>query len=93
MSGELGLRYEEVPCDATLPRKLQEANQGKVPTVLFGDPSSLLEDTYSGPPRQYDRQFLLNCAALVPWEPDSKTVGNADPRWKHMRTNVCPPGN
>src|SRR5262249_24945536 len=90
VSGELGLRYEELPCYPALPRKLQETNQGKVPTVLFGDPSSLLESKYSGLMHQYDSQFLLNCAALVPWEPESKGAGDGDARWKHLRTHVCP---
>lgn len=41
ISGDLGLRYEEIACDATLANKLKETKISSVPTILFGDPASL----------------------------------------------------
>src|SRR5262249_31007532 len=38
ISGELGLRYEEIPYDDELRVKLTETHDSRVPTVLFGDP-------------------------------------------------------
>lgn len=90
LSGELGLRYEELPYDATLPDKLQESNESNVPTVLFGDPHSLNDSQYARPMKRYDQQFLLNCAALVPWTPESRLAGDADPMWTNLKTRVCP---
>jgi hypothetical protein len=88
ISGELGLKYEEIPCDAALPQKLQEANDNNVPTVLFGDPGCLAKDPYAGPMRQYDKQYLLNCASLIVWEPGAKDSIEADPRWLNLKANV-----
>jgi hypothetical protein len=89
ITGELGLRYAEIPCDATLLQKLREAKDNNVPTVLFADPGSLFDDPYAWSLRQYDTQYLLNCAALVPWEPDAKDTIETDPRWIHLKTKVC----
>jgi hypothetical protein len=89
ITGELGLRYEEIPCDAALPQKLRQANDNDVPTVLFGDPGSLIAEPYAQLLRQYDSQYLLNCAALVPWEPGAKDTIETDPRWIHLKTKVC----
>lgn len=89
ITGELGLRYEEIPCDAALPQKLREANDHDVPTVLFGDPGSLLAEPYAQSLRHYDSQYLLNCAALIPWEPGVKDTIETDPRWIHLKTKVC----
>jgi TIR domain-containing protein len=89
ISGELGLRYEEIKYDATLKTKLEETNKSRVPTVIFGDPSSLLDKTYAKPMQDYDNQYLLNCATLVPWDEPSRQAGENDNRWIHIRTNVC----
>jgi hypothetical protein len=89
ITGELGLRYEEIPCNAALSQKLKEANDNDVPTLLFGDPASLLTELYAQPLRRYDSQYLLNCAALVPWEPGAKDTIETDPRWIHLKTKVC----
>jgi hypothetical protein len=89
ITGELGLKYEEIPCNAALPQKLKEANENEVPTVLLGDPASLASECYAEPMRQYDAQYLLNCAALMAWEPSAKDGIETDPRWVHLRTKVC----
>jgi hypothetical protein len=89
ISGDLGLRYEEIKFDAGLKDKLVEANKSSVPTVIFGDPTSLLESAYATPMQEYDNQYLLNCATLVPWEESSKLAGENDHRWVHLRTKVC----
>ena len=88
ISGELGIKYEEIPCNDSLPLKLEEANAGDVPTVLFADPDSLNEETYARPMRRYDRQYLLNCATLVAWQPEAKGRIEADPNWIHLKTRV-----
>ncbi len=88
ISGELGLKYEEIPCDAALPQKLQEANDSDVPTVLFGDPVSLETELFANPMRQYDKQYLLNCASLIVWDPRVKDRIEHDPRWLHIKTQV-----
>jgi TIR domain len=89
ITGDLGLRYEEIVCDADLPKKLKETRENSVPTILFGDPESLLDRAYSKPMQDYDDLYLLNCGALVPWSEDSKTSGNDDPRWLNLTTNIC----
>jgi hypothetical protein len=89
ITGDLGLRYEEIVCDADLPKKLKETRENSVPTILFGDPESLLDRTYSKPMRDYDDLYLLNCGALVPWSEDSKTSGNDDPKWQNLAMNIC----
>ena len=89
ITGDLGLRYEEIPYDAALPQKLKEANDSDVPTVLFGDPASLNSDVFASPMHQYDRLYLLNCAALIPWEPGTKELIETDPRWIYFKTKVC----
>jgi hypothetical protein len=91
ITGELGLKYEEIPCDANLPQKLREANEHEVPTVLVGDPETILADpAFTLRMRQYDAQYLLNCGALVPWESGMKDALDSDPRWIHLKTNACP---
>jgi hypothetical protein len=89
ISGELGLRYEEIPCDKNLTKRLEETNQSKVPTVLFGDPSSLLDPKYARPLEEYDKQFLLNCGMLVPWDEASKIAGDREPRWMQIQVQLC----
>jgi TIR domain len=88
ISGELGLRYEEIPYDAQLSQKLAETNRSKVPTVLVADADSLLDTTYAAPLRDYDRLYLLNCGMLVPWDPQAKTAAH-DPRWGNLQTRVA----
>jgi hypothetical protein len=87
ISGQLGLRYEEIPCDANLSQKLKDTNRGKVPTVLMADPDSLGDERYAAPLRDYDDLYLLNCGLLVPWEARSQG-DDADPRWGHLKNRV-----
>ena len=89
ISGELGLQYEEIVCDAGLPRKLKETRTSSVPTVLFGDPASLLSGAYAQPMREYDDLYLLNCGALVPWTEEAKARGNDDSTWLYLKEKVC----
>jgi len=89
ITGDLGLRYEEIPYNASLSQKLKEANENDVPIVLFGDPTSLALDAYAQPMKGYDSQYLLNCAALVAWEPNVKDTVDTDQRWIYIKTKVC----
>jgi TIR domain len=88
ITGDLRMRWEEIPYNAALPQKLMEAYENHVPTILIGDPQSLLDEAYARPMRQYDALYLLNCAALVAWEPEAKGALEADPRWTHLKTRV-----
>jgi hypothetical protein len=88
LSGELGLRFEEIPCNALLPQKLQQANDHDVPTVLFGDPTSLTTGPFAIPMQQYDKQYLLNCASLIVWNPGAKDSIEQDPRWQHIKNHI-----
>ena len=89
ISGELGLRYEELACDASLSKKLKETRTSSVPTVLFGDPASLLDSAFAQPMREYDDLYLLNCGTLVPWSEESKASGSSDGRWQYLKDQVC----
>jgi hypothetical protein len=89
ISGDLGLRYEEIVCDATLANKLKETRTSSVPTILFGDPASLRDGAYAQLMREYDDLYLLNCGALVPWEEESKKKGNNDDAWLYLKDKVC----
>jgi uncharacterized membrane protein YgcG len=89
ISGDLGLRYEEIACDAELPRKLKETRASSVPTVLFGDPTSLMDGRYAQPLREYDDLYLLNCGALVAWSSTASAPGNGDSVWTYLREKVC----
>jgi hypothetical protein len=89
ISGDLGLRYEEIACDATLPNKLRETRTSSVPTILFGDPASLRDGAYAQSMREYDDLYLLNCGALVPWDEESKKKGNNDDAWLYLKDRVC----
>jgi hypothetical protein len=88
ISGDLGLRYEEIACDGALPGKLKETRDGSVPTILFADPGSLQDDTYVKEMRDYDDLYLLNCGALVPWSEGSKTTGDGDNLWARLKNQV-----
>lgn len=88
ISGDLGLRYEEIACDETLPGKLKETRDGSVPTVLFADPSAVMDDAYARIMRNYDDLYLLNCGALVPWSEASKASGDSDHQWTHLKSQV-----
>jgi hypothetical protein len=89
ISGDLGLRYEEIVCDATLANKLKETRTNSVPTILFGDPASFRDKAYGEPMREYDDLYLLNCGALVPWGEESKTEGNTDDAWVYLQDKIC----
>jgi len=92
ISGDLKLKYEEIECNNKLVHKLQEANASDVPVVLFGDPETLSNETcietYAEPMRQYDTQYLLNCATLMAWEPGTKDAIETDKRWIYLKTKV-----
>lgn len=89
VSGELGLKYEEISCNEALPARLTETRDNDVPTVVFADPSSLAISSIETPLRAYDGLYLLNCGLIVPWERATPPPA-ADPRWHYVRTRVCP---
>ena len=89
ISGRLGLRYEEIPYDPDLSRKLRDTNRSKVPTVVFADADSLMDERYAAPLREYDDLYLRNCGVLVPWDAHAK-ANDADPRWGNLKQIVVP---
>lgn len=98
ISGELGVRYEEIPCDAGLASKLKAANASDVPTILLADPNSFADDRFAQPMKQYDSQYLLNCGTLVAWDGAAREALDENPLWIGL-LNVCrqkiaePPAN
>src|SRR4051794_20719627 len=65
ITGKLGLRYEEVPCDDALPTRLGDTRDHDVPTILFADPGSFSVRQIETAMREYDRLYLLNCGLIV----------------------------
>ena len=89
VSGQLGLKYEEIACDSQLPTRLGETHDHDVPTVLLADPSSFGITKIEAAMRAYDRLYLLNCGLIVPWE-HATPPPISDPRWQHVRLHLCP---
>lgn len=85
ITGDIGVQYEEIPCDAALRTKLAEVNQRNIPTVLIPDPSSLTNPTIIGEMQDYDNRYYLNCGLIVPWDISRPS---ADPRWVTL-SQVC----
>jgi hypothetical protein len=85
ITGELGVRYEEIPCDDKLPQKLTDTNKEDVPTVLVGDPESFAVERFTRSLEEYDARFLPNCALLVAWEPEKKDGIDGDARWARLK--------
>lgn len=89
VSGQLGLRYEELPCDSKLPDRLRETLEHDVPTVVFADPSSASVQPFETALRRYDQVYFLNCGLIVPWE-RATPPPSTDARWLHIQRAVCP---
>ena len=87
ITGDIGVQYEEIPCNATLRTRLSDANQRRIPTVLITDPSSLTNPTITSEMQDYDNRYYLNCGLIVPWNVPSPVN---DPRWQTLAGNVCP---
>ncbi len=87
ITGEIGLQYEEIPCDAQLPQKLIEANRRHIPALLICDPSSWAAPAIQQIMADYDNRYYLNCGLIVPWDVNSPT---SDRRWHQFARNVCP---
>jgi hypothetical protein len=89
VSGQLGLKYEELPCDATLPGRLRDTHEHDVPTVVFADPSSASVEPIESVLQSYDQVYFLNCGLIAAWE-SATPAPVSDPRWSHIRRAVCP---
>jgi hypothetical protein len=87
ITGEIGLQYEEIPCNAELHARLKETNKKRVPTVLISDPSSWTNPTIKKVMEDYDDKYYLNCGIVVPWDVSSPS---ADDRWRYLSTELCP---
>jgi hypothetical protein len=89
ISGQLGLKYEEIPCDAALPARLRDTHDHDVPTVLFADPSSANMPPIQSALQSYDQLYYLNCGLIAPWERPTPPPAT-DPRWLHIQRTACP---
>jgi hypothetical protein len=89
ITADLDVYYQEIPCDGSLAIKLKETREASIPTILFTDPESLQNGIFAPSLREYDEMYLPNCGAVVPWSDQSKTVGDADPRWKQLQDTIC----
>jgi len=87
LSGKLGLQYEEIPVDAQLATNLRGRTAAKAPTLIFAEPSSLLDDPFAGRMREYDYLNMLNTGALLAW-PEGSESGNK-PEWNYIQ-QLCP---
>ena len=87
ITGEIGLQYEEIPCNSKLNAKLEEAKNGHVPTVLISDPSSLGNPAIRQAMQEYDARLYFNCGLIVPWD---VLVPATDGRWGQLTAEVCP---
>jgi TIR domain len=87
ITGDIGVQYEEIPCDAALRAKLHDTNHRRIPTVLITDPSSLTNETITSEMQDYDNRYYLNCGVIVPWDVPSPTE---DQRWRTLSANICP---
>jgi hypothetical protein len=72
ISGDLGIQYEEIPCNGELLAKLADTRANNVPTLLFADPESVPISPFKDVLKGYDNLYLLNCGAIIPWQPDSQ---------------------
>jgi hypothetical protein len=89
VSGQLGLKYEEIPCDTSLSARLRDTHEHDVPTIVFADPSSASVEPIESALQSYDQVYFLNCGLIVPWESPTPAP-SADPRWIHIQRTTCP---
>ena len=87
ITGDIGVQYEEIPCDAALRARLTDTNQRRIPTVLITDPSSVTNPTITSEMQDYDNRYYLNCGLIVPWDVSSPAT---DQRWHTLSAVVCP---
>jgi FxsC-like protein len=90
VAGQLGVRFQEIPCDQELPNRLREAKKHHVPAILLTDVWSLCLPRYAGVMTEYDDLNLSNCAVLMPWnEKDNETVAGRD-KLRRRLIATCP---
>ena len=89
LSGKLDLRYEEIPCDVQLNKKLDDNAEANIPTLLLVEPSALNSSPFKDIMHRYDKQFLLNCGSLLAWPENAPNAQEADPLWASIKT-ICP---
>jgi FxsC-like protein len=81
------MRFQELPCDATLEKNLREARESNAPVVIFADPWTAQLPQYRAALKNYDLLNLTNCAMLVPWNEDDTETAHARPELeKNLRT-------
>jgi FxsC-like protein len=90
VAGQLGVRFQEIPCDQELLKRLREAKKNRVPAILMTDAWSLFLARYGEIMREYDDLNLLNCAVLMPWnEKDTETAAGRRKLEERLK-EVCP---
>ena len=89
IAGQLGVRFQELPCDRDLPKRLAEAKKNRVPVILVTDAWSVCLAQYARIMSEYDDLNLLNCAVLVPWNDDQETAQQKG-KLRSRLMAVCP---
>ena len=67
------LRYEAVPLDESLIRRLDEAERDNKVVAIIADIWTLRLEQYHRFMREYDRRSYQNCVVLIPWNYDEET--------------------
>lgn len=90
IAGQLGVRFQELPCDHDLPKRLAEAKKNRVPVILVTDAWSVLLTQYGKIMSEYDDLNLLNCAVLVPWNDSDQETAQQKGKLRNRLKAVCP---
>lgn len=82
LAAKLKVRYEEIPCNASLHTTLDKTEDAGIPTLLISDPSSVTDPVIKAEMEDYDKRLYDNCGLVVPWDTPSPST---DPRWKQIK--------
>ena len=90
IAGELGMRFQQIPCDDKLADALREAKRNHVPTLIVTDAWTLFVSPYAKAMSEYDDLNLSNCAVLMPWNNDDSETAAAQQQLRQLLFAVCP---
>ena len=88
-AGNKNLRFQELPCDASLEKNLKDAKKSNAPVVIFADPRTAQLPTYRAALEAYDLLNLTNCALLVPWNDDDVETAQARETLEQNLRQTC----
>jgi FxsC-like protein len=70
VSSQQRLFYKDLPVDAQLIKRIEEAETKKELVLIIVDPLTIRVKTYAEYMRDYDKRYWDNSAVLVPWNPE-----------------------